>query len=133
MKQTITTSLIALIFCGLFFLYNGIPAGANPPSPGGASVAESHIKTARAELKAAKKALGSDYNCCIEPECDFCALADGKCICADNVSKGKAICGNCYDGWKAGRGQVPNVDVTKIQTLSPDQAKQLFDKLATAK
>ena len=127
-RSKIVSLVFAAAVCAVFLMYSGITADATPPAPSGGSVAAPHISKAREELKAAKKALGDNYNCCIEPECDFCALSIEKCPCADNLSKGKEICGNCYDGWKAGKGQLKNVDISKIKTLSADQAKMMFEK-----
>ncbi|MEW6509834.1 MAG: hypothetical protein AB1428_02625 [Bacteroidota bacterium] len=80
-------------------------------------------KIARASvlLKEAKKALMDQgaYNCCIKaPGCDKCALDHQSCDCATDVKQGKAVCSDCYAGWKRGDGIVPDVNPNKVKLSS---------------
>jgi hypothetical protein len=124
MSRRFLLPIIALIAVaiGASLFSISTPAAAPAPAPDMAKV--------RKEMKAAKAALEKQekYNCCIEPSCDFCAMAQGECPCAKNIAKGKPICGNCADGWAAGKGDAPNVDRSKIQRFSEAQAKTMFEK-----
>ena len=70
----------------------------------------------RGELVAAKEAAAKrgEYSCCIEPSCDHCLLAEGKCTCRDEVELMGPGCGECMQGWLEGRGAVAGVDVWQV-------------------
>ena len=77
-------------------------------------------KAARAAMDAAKTKLASEgkYACCIAPTCDVCARVNGSCMCAVSVAQGKGACGECFAGWKAGKGAMSGIDKDTV-TLSP--------------
>lgn len=79
------------------------------------------IEQAKQLLKEAKKELMNkgEYNCCIkEPLCDRCALDHQNCDCATDVKQGRAVCSDCYAGWKRGDGTVPGVKADKVKLSS---------------
>jgi hypothetical protein len=71
----------------------------------------------RAALDAAKRIMAEEgrYSCCVRPGCDSCARAGG-CPCGENLVGTDAggasggVCGECLDGWHAGRGAFAGVD-----------------------
>lgn len=77
-------------------------------------------RAARAAMDAAKRRLAADgrYACCIKPACDLCARVNGSCACAASVAQGKGACGECFAGWKAGRGAMSGIRKDTV-TLSP--------------
>ncbi len=77
-------------------------------------------KAARAAMDAAKIKLAAEgkYACCIAPTCDVCARVNGSCMCAVSVAQGKGACGECFAGWKAGKGAMSGIDKDTV-TLSP--------------
>ncbi|MEO8026489.1 MAG: hypothetical protein ABI823_08445 [Bryobacteraceae bacterium] len=84
--------------------------------------AQADLDRARAKLDAAKKQLAKQgrYSCCVKPSCDLCARTTGSCNCARNVAAGKGACGECYAGWKAGRGTMKGVDAKALILLPAD-------------
>ena len=70
----------------------------------------------RGELAATKDSLtrAGQYRCCIRPTCDLCAMHDGKCTCRDVIEMMGPGCGECLEGWLAGRGAVPGVDIRQV-------------------
>jgi hypothetical protein len=72
----------------------------------------------RAQLSDYKKLLKEKgyYNCCIEPDCRMCVLELEECFCEKSVKNKRPVCGECYEGWQAGKGKLKGVkteDVTK--------------------
>ena len=122
MRKTLLRSIVFIA------LVTGVISLAFNASANNAGDAKQQIQAARAALKDAKHTLGETMDCCMEPACDFCALAIEKCPCGANIKAGKPICGNCADGWEAGRGDVPNIDKSKIKRYTPEIAKMMFDK-----
>jgi hypothetical protein len=74
-------------------------------------------------MDAAKKKLADagHYSCCTKPSCDTCARVNGSCACAENVKAGKGACGECVEGWKAGRGDVDGVKAEDVKLLASDR------------
>jgi|GEM_PF-1038131 len=89
-----------------------------------------HLKAYKDLILASKKVLVTEkrFNCCVgQGGCDECAM-EQYCGCAVNLNedvkkkpaeKKDGICGQCLDGQHAGRGRVPNVDLTQVQVM-PD-------------
>ena len=72
----------------------------------------------RAQLNDYKKLLKESgyYDCCVEPSCRMCIFELEECPCEHIVKKKQPVCGECYDGWQAGKGKLKGVkteDVTK--------------------
>ncbi len=88
---------------------------------------------ARAAVVEHQKALTADgvYSCCIKPGCTFCSTAGDMCPCGMNLAKGEPVCGECWGGWFAGKGNVPGVDVSKnmdkIHVLPKEKMKMMYD------
>lgn len=81
------------------------------------------LRTAQKKLAVAKKkaaALGA-YRCCVKPSCDLCARTTGTCDCGTNVAKGLGACGECYAGWRAGRGAVKGIDARSVALLPAEK------------
>jgi hypothetical protein len=79
---------------------------------------QKRLNAVRHELQSVKGDL-AEMDCCIEPSCNFCPLAAGKCLCAQNLKTKTGVCGECYDGWRAGQGHVAGVDPKNVPSL-PD-------------
>lgn len=71
----------------------------------------------KAELKTVKAELAEqgEYNCCIQPTCDWCALQEGECPCYDNLKAGKPVCPGCGLGWHNGQGVVQGVKASEVK------------------
>lgn len=79
--------------------------------------ADESVRQAKRLLADAKKKLAEAgrYNCCTKDACDRCALDHQNCDCATDVKAGKAVCSDCYAGWKRGEGMVPGVQPGKVK------------------
>ena len=54
------------------------------------------------------------YECCIDEACDMC-IKHGGCNCKDAVLKGTPVCGECYDGWVKGKGDVKGKTIKDVK------------------
>lgn len=70
----------------------------------------------RSQLSDYKKLLKEKgyYNCCIEPDCRLCVLELEECFCEKSVKKKRPVCGECYDGWQAGKGKLKVVKAEDV-------------------
>jgi hypothetical protein len=113
-------------------------------NPGPAPEATSQQKT-KGQAKAGKAALAKGIatrkalldqvsalmedgvaDCCIDPGCAFCVIAADGCPCAGSLAKGGPVCPECWGGWRAGQGMLPDVQPEKVQVLPKDQLKTLY-------
>ncbi|HMC58543.1 MAG TPA: hypothetical protein VKJ01_05070, partial [Candidatus Solibacter sp.] len=103
-------SLLACLLGAILCLAHDRPKDAKPTK------AQRDLDRSRAALSAAKRKLAAQgrYGCCMKPSCDLCARVNGSCNCAQNVKEGKGGCGECYAGWKAGRGSVRGIDPKSV-------------------
>jgi len=90
-----------------------------PETSGSAMSAEpeaelEQIKTRLEEVKSQLFSKG-EYNCCIEPSCDWCALHEGSCSCHNNLEAGEAVCPGCGLGWHNGQGAIDGVDPDDVK------------------
>jgi len=87
---------------------------------------EARVARLRGELAVTKDSLtrAGQFRCCIRPTCDLCAMHDGKCTCRDVVEMMGPGCGECLEGWLAGRGAVAGVDIRQVlqDRLAPPPA-----------
>lgn len=60
------------------------------------------------------------YNCCIQNDCDWCALQMGHCPCAELISKegNEKSCPECAAAWNRKRGKIPGVDPDAVQVTT---------------
>lgn len=86
---------------------------------------ENRLDGIRQELTEVKPDL-EQMACCIEPSCNFCPLASGKCPCGANVKSGVGVCGECYDGWRAGAGHVAGVQPENVSRLDDDVVAAIY-------
>ncbi len=90
------------------------------PSPAAekALTGKEHLEQAKLHLKEAKEKLDKEgaYDCCIEPDCDWCALKEGSCPCAKQVKAHKPVCPDCKFGWEHGKGHVEGVKAEDVTT-----------------
>ncbi len=109
-------SLCLLAFSWEAWAHEGTPKNQKPTQ------AKRDLDRARKSLDAAKKDLAARgrYSCCTKPSCDLCARTNGSCACAKNVAAGRGSCGECYAGWKAGRGSVKGVSAKSVELLTAD-------------
>lgn len=84
---------------------------AAPPSP------EVELEQIRTRLEAVKAALFDEgnYNCCVQPSCDWCALHEGSCSCLENLTGGDAVCPGCGLGWHNGQGIAEGIDAASVK------------------
>ncbi len=62
---------------------------------------------------------GPNYQCCIRPMCDFCAVHMGSCPCGKHAAMGMPVCNQCKGGWDAGQGVVPGKTAADIKVMKP--------------
>jgi hypothetical protein len=107
---------LAALVCSLLLAHEGGMHNLQPTK------AAADLKRAREALDAAKRKLAARgrYACCVKPSCNLCARVNGSCNCAANVAAGKGACGECYAGWKNGRGAVKGVDPKSVALLTAD-------------
>lgn len=91
----------------------------------GQDAAMQKLTEARTSLVEAKAGLGM-YSCCIDPSCNFCALASGMCPCGDNATTEKGVCGECWLGWKAGQGSLDGVAPDDVQHIHGDMLQMMY-------
>lgn len=99
-------------------------AAATSSSPNSTDV-DRRLNNVRHELQSVKSGL-KEMDCCNNPSCNFCPLAEGGCTCAHNVKTTTGVCGECYDGWRAGYGAVPGVDPKDVHRLSKDALLEMY-------
>lgn len=66
-------------------------------------------------------------DCCNDPGCGFCLIAADKCVCGPNLAKGEPVCPECWGGWQAGHGMIPNVKPEDVKVLPSAELKELYD------
>ena len=78
---------------------------------------EQRLENVKSGLKLVKAELtqSGDYDCCIQPGCDWCVLHEGECECHDNIKAGKEVCPGCGLGWHNGKGVVQGVDAKEVK------------------
>lgn len=78
---------------------------------------EQKLQDVRSEVKAIKAELTEqgEYNCCVQPSCDWCLLHEGECECYANVKAGKEVCPGCGLGWHNGNGVVDGMSVDDVK------------------
>jgi len=103
----------------------GFACGAVAASSVGQDASMQKLTEAREALVEAKAGLGM-YSCCIEPSCNFCALASGMCPCGDNVTTDKGVCGECYLGWDAGQGSIDGVAADDVQHIHGEMLEMMY-------
>ena len=57
------------------------------------------------------------YTCCVEPGCDRCLEEHGRCNCYHAIKKKDPICGQCYDGYRKGRGKLKTVNLNELKRM----------------
>ena len=78
---------------------------------------EARLAKLKEILKEIKQDLNKqgEYDCCIQPPCNWCALQEGECDCRDNLKEGKAVCPGCGLGWHNGKGVVEGVTADQVK------------------
>jgi hypothetical protein len=82
--------------------------------------AKAQLDQAKKQLDKARKQAAAKgvYACCVKPGCSLCLLTEGSCSCAAKAASGQGVCGECFGGWRAGRGKIKGVSAKSI-TLAP--------------
>jgi len=70
-------------------------------------------------------------DCCNEPGCGFCLIAADKCVCGPSLTKGGPVCAECWGGWQAGHGMIPNVKPEDVKVLPKKELQELYDLRAS--
>jgi len=78
---------------------------------------EQRLQDVRSEVKAIKAELtqNGEYNCCVQPSCDWCLLHEGECECYENLKAGKEVCPGCGLGWHDGNGVVEGIPAEDVK------------------
>lgn len=108
MNKVPLAGLLCAVLCLAHHKQSAVPTKAQPD-----------LDRSAAALAAAKRKLTVQgrYECCTRPSCNLCARVNGSCNCAQNVREGKGSCGECYAGWKAGRGALKGTDSKSVFLL----------------
>jgi hypothetical protein len=122
MRTIICFALTSLMFLSSLACTSPAPAsGAEPEPPPQASstpkAPDAELDEIKTRLEAVKTQLfdEGDYNCCVQPSCNWCALHEGSCDCFSNVQAAKAVCPGCGLGWHNGQGVVDGVDAADVK------------------
>ena len=94
------------------------PTEPNAPAPPAVELSTSQrLDEVRTTLEAVKTELNEqgEYNCCVQPACDWCALHEGNCECFSNLQEGEAVCPGCGLGWHNGQGIVDGVESSSVE------------------
>jgi len=86
----------------------GIP---QPPKP-----IDDMTKEEREAYKQLLKKSGH-YLCCISPSCTMCLYEEDLCQCEKAVRAGDPVCGECFKGWKKGKGAVEGINPKDVKKL----------------
>lgn len=94
-----------------------VEAQPTPEPTATASSPDAQLDEIRTRLDAVKTELfdAGEYNCCVDPPCDWCALHEGSCACFTNLDSGEAVCPDCGLGWHNGQGVVDSVDPDDVE------------------
>ncbi len=108
-----------------FLLVGSLAAHVQHKKPLKPTKAQRDIEALRKKLEQSKKTLAAEgkYKCCMKPGCDLCIRENGSCNCAENVKAGKGACGQCQEGWLAGRGAVKGVRGNPLAFLAAENQK----------
>jgi hypothetical protein len=82
-----------------------------------------HTELERVSQAAARK---GQYNCCINPPCEFCAVHMAKCPCGNMLAAGKPVCRECMGGWHVGEGRVTGVKAEDVKAMSTKEAMEMM-------
>ena len=88
-----------------------------PPPPAVELSTAQRLDELKSTLETVKAVLNEqgEYNCCVQPSCDWCALHEGSCECFNNLQEGEAVCPGCGLGWHNGQGVVDGVESSSVQ------------------
>lgn len=123
MKRNVTTGWPALLLFGALIACgaggDGNESGSQPAMVETAETkpVAQRVQDIRADVKAVKAALAQqgDYNCCVQPACDWCLLHEGECDCYENLKAGKEVCPGCGLGWHNGEGVVEGMSAEEVK------------------
>jgi len=65
-------------------------------------------------------------DCCIDPGCGFCPITADGCGCAGSLAKGGPVCPECWGGWQAGQGMLPDIKPETVKILPKETLKTLY-------
>ena len=90
---------------------------SRPPQKETKLTAEERLEGIKGDLKLVKAELANEgeYNCCIQPTCNWCALNEGDCECYDNLKDGGKVCPGCGLGWHNGKGVAEGFQANEIK------------------
>lgn len=121
---------------GTVLLAQGNPGSAEAAAPQQKSKAQpAASKAALAKGVAVRKALLDQVStlmedgaadCCTQPGCVFCPIAADACGCAGSLAKGGPVCPECWGGWQAGQGMLPDVKPESVKILPSDVLKKVY-------
>jgi len=114
MKKIILICLVLLIGVSLGFIATMYFNFWKEPAATRAPTDNPKLISIRKDLDELKDELRKEgnYNCCINHDCDWCALYMGHCPCAQMIQKeGQEMsCPECAAAWNKKQGKIPGVD-----------------------
>jgi hypothetical protein len=113
-KGAAAAAVLSLVFAAPFAAQaapmGGMMKGGMMPK----TAASKQVSAMVAKIKA-----GPNYNCCVRPKCDYCAVAMGSCPCGKHAAMGMPVCTACKGGWEAGEGVIPGKTAAEIKVMKP--------------
>lgn len=130
MKRTAMWALAPLVGVPLLLwaCRIGVPAqmpAAHPHMKVAPGAQQLHDQMEHITQAAAKK---GEYNCCVNPPCEFCAVHMAKCPCGKSLSAAKAVCRECKGGWEAGEGRLAGIKPSNVKVLSSQQVMAMMQQ-----
>ncbi|GAC1306477.1 MAG: hypothetical protein NVSMB14_12590 [Isosphaeraceae bacterium] len=95
--------------------------------------AQAKGNVARAAILAHQQALKAEkmYSCCIRPGCSMCSTDADMCPCRMNLAKKQPVCPECWGGWYAGKGDMPEVEpgpnASNLRVLPKAKMQIMYD------
>lgn len=71
--------------------------------------------SSQSELRRDSLATEGLYECCTKPDCLECADESLGCKCYSDLKKEDPICGECIDGYRAGKGRLKLVSIPGLK------------------
>ena len=120
-------SYLILLFVSLLFPSCGGSDAENRPSNADSSSTQKFTPEELRQIsslpsdkiEAMKEALLKEglYDCCMKPGCTLCISQDQRCDCYLDIARKDPICGECFEGYKEGRGKLKLVSIVELERI----------------